>query len=68
MTLMQLNLKMNNVVTQLQGDLKSRVEVAERDSGEARKIFGVNQMSNEERKVELRKATLVCFPNALREA
>lgn len=63
-----LDLKINSDAAQLHGGIKTRVEVAERDSGEARKIFGVDQMSNEERKVELRKATLVCFPDALREA
>lgn len=44
--------------TQLQGGIKMQVEAAERDPGEARKIFGIDQMSIEERKVELRKATL----------
>lgn len=53
---------------QLQGGIKMQVEAAERDPGEARKIFGIDQMSIEERKVELRKATLVCFTDVLCEA
>lgn len=51
--------------TQLQGGIKMQVEAAERDPGEARKIFGIDQMAIEERKDELRKATLVCFPDVL---
>lgn len=53
---------------QLQGGIKMQVEAAERDPGEARKIFGIDQMSIEERKVELRKATLACFTDVLCEA
>lgn len=60
MSVMTVDLQVN--AAQLQGGIKMQVEAAERDPGEARKLFGIDQMSIEERKVELRKATLVCFP------
>lgn len=65
MTVMTMDPKMSRNASQLQGDIKARVEVAERDFGEAKKIFGIDQMSTEERKEELSKATLVCFPDLL---
>lgn len=61
MSVMTVDLQVN--AAQLQGGIKMQVEAAERDPGETRKLFGIDQMSIEERKVELRKATLICFPD-----
>lgn len=65
MTVMTMDLKISSDASHLQSGIKTRLQVAERDSEEARKIFGIDQMSTEERKVELCKATLVCFPDLL---
>lgn len=69
MTVMTMDLKISSDASHLQSSIKTRLEVAERDSEEARKIFGIDQMSTEERKVELRKDMYIgMFPRSPREA
>lgn len=46
---------------QIQVDIKSQVQVAESDPAQARKLFGIDQMSTDQRKVALRKTTLVRY-------
>lgn len=46
---------------QIQVNIKSQVEVAESDPVQAQKIFGIDKMTTEQKKVELHKTTLVRY-------
>lgn len=52
---------MNNITSasQLRANLTSRVKIAENDPKEAKKIFGVDRMTTEQRRVALRHTAIV---------
>lgn len=56
-----LDVKDIKAMMQIQVDIKSQVEVAESDPVQAQKIFGIDKMTTEQKKVELHKTTLVRY-------
>lgn len=65
-TIQQVTINTSNV-SQLREDITTAVMSAENNQEEARKIFGVDRMTPEQRRTTLRKATLVCFPDVLND-
>lgn len=53
--------KVQDVVSELQVDIHYLVTEAQSKPKEAKKIFGIDKMTEAERKAALRKTTLVCF-------